>query len=94
LKPGWIGFNLYLNRLKSERPENGSTEFPASEVLKADGEYSVLLSLEGKPYGEYPFTVKAGKILYQGNQLQETAAPLMYFDGGNNSYWLKRRPPK
>jgi hypothetical protein len=91
LKPGWTGFNLYLNRLKSERSENGSTEFPVSEVLKADGDYSVLLSIEGKPYGEYPFAVKAGKILYQGNQLPETADPLMYFDGGNNSYWLKRR---
>jgi len=94
LKPGWIGFNLYLNRLKSERPENGSTEFPASEVLKADGDYSVLLSIEGKSYGEYPLTVRGGKIVYQGNQMRETADPLMYFDGGNNSYWLKRRPPK
>jgi hypothetical protein len=94
LKPGWIGFNLYLNRLNGERPENGSTEFPVAEVLKADGDYAVLLSLEGKPYGEYPFTVKGGAILYQGNQLPETADRLSYFDGGRNSYWLKRRATK
>jgi hypothetical protein len=58
LKPGWIGFKLYLNRLTSERPENGSTEFPVSEVLKADGDYSVLLSLEGSPTASTPSRLK------------------------------------
>jgi hypothetical protein len=98
LKPGWTPISLYLNRLKSERPANGSSEFPLAEVLRSDGEYVVTLSIEGKPYGEYSFTVSDGKIRPQGLQEPETAEPLLFIEppgelvyppGG--LYWLRRR---
>jgi hypothetical protein len=98
LKPGWTAISLYLNRLKNERPENGSTEFPVAEVLKNDGDYVVTLSLESKPYGEYPFKVSDGKILPQGNQDRPNSNPLMFIEAPDQIirspgalYWLKRR---
>ena len=91
LKPEWNQYKLSFRPIKNEASTDASYEFKASELLKSDGKYVVRLSLDGALYGEYPFTVKSGKIEYQGNQSRESATPLMYIEDGNNSYWIKRR---
>lgn len=36
------------------------------------------LTIDGKPYGEYPFAVKSGLIQFQGKQVRETTDPMVY----------------
>lgn len=60
LKPHWGGYKLSF-RPTPARPD-GSSEFPAAELLRTDGDYRIELSLDGKPYGSYRLTVKGGKF--------------------------------
>jgi hypothetical protein len=66
----------------------------AAEVLHEDGGYKVRFTMDGKPYGVYPFTVRGGKIELQGRQLPGTPAIdriLDYLYGGRyRSWWLPR----
>lgn len=53
------------------------------------------LTIDGKPYGEYPFAVKSGLIQFQGKQVRETTDPMVYIvdylSGGRySSWWIKR----
>ena len=64
-------------------------------MLQEDGRYSVRLTIDGKPYGQYPFTVKDGRIQLQGRQVHAGTDPLLYIvdylSGGRyTSWWLKR----
>ncbi|HZS03680.1 MAG TPA: hypothetical protein VFD58_02280 [Blastocatellia bacterium] len=91
LKPSWNLFKLSFNPVSDTGEPAASGEFHASEVLKTDGNYLVRLSLDGKLYGEYQFTVKGGQIQYQGRQLRDPASPLVQIEDVNNSWWIRRR---
>ncbi|MEO8435013.1 MAG: hypothetical protein ABI596_08975 [Pyrinomonadaceae bacterium] len=54
--------------------------------------------IAGKPYGDFPFTVKAGKIQLQGRQVREHTPPMDliidHLSGGRyTSWWIKREKP-
>ena len=94
-EPRWLKLELSL------RPAGGDQNsfFKAGEILREDGAYSFRLSLDGKPYGEYPFTVKGGRIEFQGRQVREKTDPTLfivdYINGGrHSSWWIKRQPAK
>ena len=61
----------------------------------ADGRYAFRFSVDGKPYGTYPFEVKGGRIQLQGKQIREKTDPMIaivdYLSGGRyTSWWIKR----
>ena len=67
----------------------------AEELLREDGKYTVRLNIDGKPYGNYPFTVKSGRIQFQGKQIRENTDPMTYIvdylsGGRHSSWWVKR----
>jgi hypothetical protein len=67
----------------------------AGDVLQEDGNYSVRLSIDGKPYGTYPFTVKDHSLQLQGRQRREDTDPLEYLpdyvSGGRyRSWWISK----
>ena len=69
--------------------------FKAGEILGEDGAYRIRLAIDGKPYGDYPFTIKGGRIELQGRQMREGTDPQDYItdhiSGGRyTSWWLKR----
>lgn len=69
--------------------------FKAGDLLKEDGRYTVRLNINNKPYGEYPFVVKGGRIELQGKQVREKTDPMVYIvdylSGGRyTSWWIKR----
>ena len=91
LEPRWLELKL------SFRPTGGdkNSYLKAADLLREDGRYSIRLTIAGKLYGEYPFTVKGGRIQFQGKQVRENTDPMTYLvdylSGGRyNSWWLKR----
>lgn len=92
LEPRWLKADLYL------RPAGGDQNayFKAGDLLKEDGRYSVRLTLNNKPYGEYPFVVKGGRIEMQGKQIREKTDPMVYildylYGGRYTSWWIRRQ---
>lgn len=90
LEPRWQKADLLLHH-----PGNKAAYFKAGELLRADGRYAFRFSVDGKPYGTYPFEVKGGRIQLQGKQIREKTDPMIaivdYLSGGRyTSWWIKR----
>jgi hypothetical protein len=94
LEPRWLTATLYF------RPIGDKNSFlKAGEVLNEDGAYRIRLAIDGNPYGDYPFTIKGGRIQLQGRQLRESTDPRDYITdqiagGRYTSWWLKREKTK
>jgi hypothetical protein len=91
MEPRWLKFDALL------KPAEGdpNSYFKAGELLREDGDYSFRFTLDGKPYGKYPFTVKGGRIQLQGRQVRERTDPLDYISesisgGRYTSWWIRR----
>ena len=92
LEPRWLKADLLFKAAGGDP----NAYFKAGELLAADGRYSVRLTLDNKPYGEYPFVVKGGRIELQGNQIRANTDPMVYItdylSGGRyTSWWIKRQ---
>jgi len=92
LEPRWLKADLYF------RPAGGDQNayLKAGDLLREDGRYSVRLTLNNKPHGEYPFVVKGGRIELQGKQIRESTDPMSYIvdylSGGRyTSWWIRRQ---
>lgn len=90
LQPGWGKATFYFH---PSADKNGYMK--AGELLREDGRYLVRLSVNNKPYGDYPFVVKGGRIELQGRQVREKTDPMDhivdYLSGGRyTSWWIKR----
>lgn len=79
------------------RPSGGdsSSYLKAGDVLSEDGRYNVRVEVNEELYGEYPFTVKSGRIQLQGKQIREntdsTEYIVDYLSGGRyTSWWIQR----
>ena len=91
LEPRWLELKLFLHAAGDK-----NTSLKAADLLREDGRYSVRLTIAGKPYGEYPFTVRVGRIEFQGKQVKEKTDPIDlivdYLYGGKySSWWIKRQ---
>lgn len=91
LEPRWLKADLSFQPSDGEK----NSYLKAAAVLAEDGAYSVRFTLDGKPYGKYPFTVKGGQIQLQGRQVRDATDPSLYItdylSGGRyTSWWIKR----
>jgi len=91
LLPQWGEFKVFFHPVGGDK----NAFMKAEELLREDGRYSVKLSIDGKPYGDYPFTVKGNRIQFQGKQIRENTDPMTfivdYLSGGRySSWWIKR----
>jgi len=89
LTPQWAQFDVYF-----QQGANAIAKVKAADVLAQDGQYRVRLSIEGRPYGAYPFTVRGGTIELQEQQ-SGTTPPVErivdYLYGGKyRSWWIRR----
>lgn len=92
LEPRWQKADLLLRAVGGDK----NSYLKAGTVLASDGPYAFRLTVNGKPYGNYPFEVKGGRIQFQGKQLLEKTDPLVAIverlSGGRyNSWWVKRQ---
>jgi len=91
LEPRWLEAKLFFHPAGGDK----NSYLKAADLLREDGKYAVRLTIDGKPYGEYPFVVKSGRIQFQGKQVRETTDPMLYIvdylSGGRySSWWIKR----
>jgi hypothetical protein len=91
LEPRWLQADFYFTAPGGDK----SSYLKAADLLNEDGKYTVRLSVDGKVYGEYPFTVQGGKIQMQGRQVREKTDSMQYIldylSGGRyTSWWISR----
>ena len=91
LQPHWLKADILFHAAGGDK----NSYLKAGDLLREDGRYAVRFHLDGKLYGEYPFTVKGGKIQLQGKQIRENTDAMVYIvdylSGGRyTSWWLKR----
>ncbi|HKO59949.1 MAG TPA: hypothetical protein VJV03_02215 [Pyrinomonadaceae bacterium] len=91
LEPRWQKADMLLRPAGADK----NTYLRAGDFLKTDGRYAFRLTLDGKPYGTYPFEVKGGRIQLQGRQIREKTDPMIaivdYLSGGRyTSWWIKK----
>jgi len=95
LQPRWQELKLFFHPVGGDK----NAFMKAGDLLREDGKYTVRLTIDNKLYGDYPFTVKAGRIEFQGRQVREKTEPLSYIvdylSGGRySSWWVTREPTK
>ena len=91
LEPRWLQAKLFFHPAGGDK----NAHLKGGDLLREDGRYSVRLNINSKPYGEYPFVVKGGRIELQGKQIREKTDPMVYIvdylSGGRyTSWWIKR----
>jgi len=91
LEPRWLEAKLNFRPAGGDR----NSYLKAGDLLREDGKYAVRLTIDGKPYGTYPFVVKNGRIEFQGRQVRAGTDPMLYIvdylSGGRySSWWIKR----
>lgn len=90
MEPRWLKAQLNFHPATDK-----NAYLRGGDLLREDGRYVVRLTIDGKLYGEYPFTVAGGKIQLQGKQIRQNTDPMDYIvdylSGGRyTSWWLKR----
>jgi hypothetical protein len=91
LQPRWLQADFFFQDADADK----NSRLNAAALLREDGKYVVRLTIEGKPYGEYSFVVKGGRIQFQGKQIREatesTTYIVDYLSGGRySSWWIPR----
>jgi len=95
LEPRWLELKLFLKPAGGDK----NSYLKAAELLREDGRYSVRLTIDGKPYGEYQFSVKGSRIEFQGKQVKEKTDSMDYivdylYGGKVSSWWIKQGTAK
>ena len=90
LEPRWQKADLLLHPAGDK-----AAYLRAGDFLSTDGRYAFRFTLDGKPYGNYPFEVKGGRIQFQGRQIREKTDPMIvivdYLSGGRyTSWWIRK----
>lgn len=68
--------------------------FKAKDLLATDGDYTLTMTGEGKPYGTWKFKVVDGKFNYTGQTVRGEADPLTFVEGGRDAWWYKKEAEK
>ena len=89
LKPGWIRFQYELT--EPMKGTSGGRYFKASDLLAKDGNYTLKMVVNGKPYGTWPFAVQGGKLAYTGRTVRGKADPLTFIEGGKDAWWYEMK---
>ena len=93
LEPRWHQADFYFHP-----PGDKNVFLTAADLLSEDGRFIVRLSVNERPYGDYAFTVKGGKIQFQGKQIRENTDSMQYIvdylSGGRYSSWWVTRGTK
>ena len=65
LEPRWLQAKVSFHPVGDK-----NSYIKAADLLREDGKYAVRMTMDGKPYGTYPFVVKNGRIEFQGRQVR------------------------
>jgi hypothetical protein len=83
----WVRFEFDMIFPKEKYGEY----FKAKDLLDTDGEYVLTFTLDGKPVGNWEFSVKDHRIQSAGRTVRGTADPLTFIEGGKDAFWMKKK---
>jgi hypothetical protein len=83
-KPWWESVELALRA-----PDNSG--FIASSAILEEGDYTVVLKINGEEYGRYSYHADGGAIPFTGRQDRNTADPMDYLEGAQDRFYLQRQ---
>lgn len=86
------GFDLAIRWERRDialRNLNG-TALRGNEIFGKDGNYKAIVKIDGKLYGEYPFTVKGKKFVYLPEQRRAETDMTRFVEGGNDAFYVKK----
>lgn len=69
---------------------NGSM-YSAKDLLAKNGDYTLKMAVDGKPYGVWKFKVENGKLDYTGRTVRNQGDPLTFIEGGKDAWWYKKQ---
>jgi hypothetical protein len=82
-KPWWIAQELALRA-----PDDSG--FVSANDIVADGDYTVVVRMNGETYAEYEYHAE-GELLLTGRQDRDEADPLEYLEGGQDRFYIERK---
>ena len=60
----WLGRNGALKSFRFSYPvEQGGQKYAFADLVKNDGEYVIIVKMDGRDYGHYPISVQGGKVV-------------------------------
>ena len=89
LTPEWIRFEFDL--IFPMQGTSGGAYFKAKDLLGKDGTYVLKISIDNKPYGEWPLSISGGKFDYTGRTVRGQASSLTFVEGGRDAFWYKKK---
>ena len=73
-----------------EKEQKYGEYFKAKNLLENDGDYTLTVYLNEKPYGVWKFKVQGGKFVYEGRAVRGNPDRLTFIEGGRDAWWYKR----
>ncbi len=84
----WVRYEIEMT-WPAARDDYGSY-FKARDLLAKDGAYTLKMTIDGKEYGTWKFSVAGGKLVPAGRTVRGTADPLTFVEGGKDAFWYER----
>jgi len=84
--PEWTQYGFDLNF-----PEDSAKGYlKAKDILANDGNYRLIMTIDGKPYATWKIQVVKGKLAYKGRTIRGMADPLNLIEGGRDAWWYTK----
>lgn len=90
--PEWIRYEFDM--IFPSEGTSGGAYFKAKDLLATDGDYTLTMKINDKPFGVWKFAVKDNKLNYTGRTLREKADPLTFIEGGRDAWWYTKQEEK
>ena len=84
----WVRYEFMMSH--PEKEQKYGEYFKAQNLLAVDGDYTLTLYLDEKPYGVWKFKVQNNKLAYDGRTVRGQADPQSFIEGGRDAWWYKR----
>ncbi len=84
----WVRYEFDM--INPPAKTSGGGYFKAKDLLAVDGGYTLKMTMDGKEYGTWKFSVIGGKPNYSGRTERGKADPLTFVEGGKDAFWYER----
>ncbi len=91
---GWTRQDMTLQKPGKKYAQGeyySNQDFFANREKLEDGGYTLNFTTDGKLYGAYKFTVKAGEIQLKDRQVRSSTDPTAFIEGGGREFWMKKQ---
>ena len=88
IRPEWVRYEFDM--IFPKEGTSGGAYFKAKDLLGTDGDYTLTMKLDDKPYGTWKFSIAGNKLQLRGRAERGKADPLTFIEGGRDAFWYCR----